>query len=457
MKCLQKYASVLKNLEQVESALEVKGTGVGLWGKRRREVEKEVRKRVPEFQVILGFCQQKVVSAPKTQASSPLRTALLQESAQRLLLLYHKYLPEVVAEARFDVGKVLASFDVSVVDDADEDSGIPEAAKKFHLIQRLHVFRTLKENDQFIWTGKTCTESLFFTFPYDELILSSASSRTYLYAILKSYVVTCIPALKDILLDLLSSLLSSCILFEENPTEPSLWFISLPCLLRALNATSPDNTNLTDEAESVVMFLDDCIQRCLKTPFRYIEEMRGSLASITSSSSNVDTCPSPLIMTVLEQLDAKTKADLLAPSDVLAISSFIRKLVFQLMGQAQSLIFLDFLVARVDRILSERRRWQSEHPAIAMAVKTEVKMIYAAIKPQQPVEVLAMSSSSLQGQLELIESSSSSEHLIIFVHCLCADQLFEANKRVTGDSLHIRSSIVFAFWISPFRLQTPNA
>ena len=158
VKCLQKYASVLKNLEQVESALEVKGTGVGLWGKRRREVEKEVRKRVPEFQVILGFCQQKVVSAPKAQASNPVRTALLQESAQRLLLLYHKYLPEVVAEARFDVGKVLSSFDVSVVDDADENSSIPGAAQKFHLIQRLHMFRTLKESDQFIWTGKTCIE-----------------------------------------------------------------------------------------------------------------------------------------------------------------------------------------------------------------------------------------------------------------------------------------------------------
>jgi len=113
---------------------------------------------VPEFQVILGFCQQKVASVPKAQASNPVRTALLQESAQRLLLLYHKYLPEVVAEARFDVGKVLASFDVSVVDDADEDSSIPEATKKLHLIQRLHVFRSLKESDQFTWTGKTRTE-----------------------------------------------------------------------------------------------------------------------------------------------------------------------------------------------------------------------------------------------------------------------------------------------------------
>ena len=159
-KCLQKYAAVLESLEQVEIALEVKDTGVGLWGRRRREVEKEVRKRVPEFQVILGFSQQKAQpskSLVPLQVPNFVRIALLRESAQRLLLLYHKYLPEVVAEARFDVGKVL---DASMIDDADEESGIPEAAKKFHLVQRLHVFRTLKESDQFIWTGKTCTEPL---------------------------------------------------------------------------------------------------------------------------------------------------------------------------------------------------------------------------------------------------------------------------------------------------------
>ncbi|KAF5363710.1 hypothetical protein D9756_001121 [Leucocoprinus leucothites] len=399
-KCLMKYAEVLEVFCELESALEVSDTEDGLWAKRRREVEKEIRRRVPEFQVILGFSQQKPVPTSQTAASDAqasisapnlVRFALLQESAQRLLFLYHKYLPEVVAEARFDVGKALVNFDAAVVDDEDEDDSTPQSAKKLHLVQRLHILRTLKESDQFVWTNKTAT------------------SRTYLYAILKSYTDARVPALKSTLLDLLSHLLSSTILFEETPTEPTLWLTSLPCLIRTPNATSPDNARLTDEAESVVTFLDDCIQRCLKTPFRYIEDMRNNLAPTTTSNLDAEVYPSPLIMTIQEQLDAKTKAGLLTPSDILAISSFIRKLVFRLLGQIQNPIFLNAVVTHVDRILSESRLWQSEYPVMTAAVRTEVKMMSAVINPMQVVKVPMVSTSGLEDHLNSIESLSSAQ------------------------------------------------
>jgi nucleolar pre-ribosomal-associated protein 1 len=188
---LIKYAEVLKALKIVEDALEVRGSGSGdeavevkeeeegLWAKRRREVEKEVRRRVPEFQVVLGFSQPKTgssvvkgttsttpdASAPSTAKTgktptNPVRNALLQESAQRLLLLYHMYLPEVVAEARFDVGKALTNFDgAAAVGDEENEAveDVPESAQRLQVVQRLHVLRTLKESDQFIWTNKTCT------------------------------------------------------------------------------------------------------------------------------------------------------------------------------------------------------------------------------------------------------------------------------------------------------------
>ncbi|KAJ3573727.1 hypothetical protein NP233_g2249 [Leucocoprinus birnbaumii] len=371
-KSLMKYASVLEVLREVESALETGDTEDGLWARRRREVEKEVRRRVPEFQVILGFSQQKTVPAGQAasqdasappQVPNPARTALLQEVAQRLLLLYHKHLPEVVAEARFDVGKALANFDLAVVDNA-EDSTLQDA-KRFQLVQRLHILRTLKESDQFIWTNKT------------------SASRTYLYAILKSYTATHVPALKATLLDLLSHSLSS--------------------------ATSPDNAKLTDEAESVVTFLDDCIQRCLKTPFRYIEEMRNSLPSTASPSANLDAAvfPSPLIMTIQEQFDAKIKAGLLTPSDILAISSFVRKLVFRLLGQVQNLVFLNIVAERIDQILCESRLWKQEYPAMTRAVRTEVEMMHAAIKPMQRLEVPVMADPGLDVYLEFIASLAS--------------------------------------------------
>ena len=87
------------------------------------------------------------------------KKALLRESAQRLTLLYHQHLPEVVAESRFDVGKALTNFAVS----SPRDSGVNEdregsedenVARKFELMGRLHVLRTLQVSDQFVWTNK---------------------------------------------------------------------------------------------------------------------------------------------------------------------------------------------------------------------------------------------------------------------------------------------------------------
>jgi nucleolar pre-ribosomal-associated protein 1 len=164
VKCLTKYAKVLEVIKGIEEVLEMGDTEEGLWGKRRLEVEREVRKRVPEFQVIVGFSQQKVQSAQQQLKFSPVRGALLQESAQRLLLLYYMHLPEVVAEARFDVGKALTSFIVPV-DEGDGDDG----AKKFNLVQQMHVIRMLKESNDFVWTNKSCTSPFDF-FEYGRLI-----------------------------------------------------------------------------------------------------------------------------------------------------------------------------------------------------------------------------------------------------------------------------------------------
>jgi nucleolar pre-ribosomal-associated protein 1 len=165
-----KYAKVLKIFRVVENTLEGRDTEEGLWAKRRKEIEKEVRRRVPEFQVVLGLSQQKspmqATSGQDVSSSmkvhNPVRDALLQESAQRLLLLYHKYLLEVVSEARFDVGKALINFNASTIDAKESEDGTPGTTKRLHLVQRLHVIRTLKESDRFVWTNKICTCFSFF-------------------------------------------------------------------------------------------------------------------------------------------------------------------------------------------------------------------------------------------------------------------------------------------------------
>lgn len=159
--------------------------------------------------------------------------------------------------------------------------------------------------------------------------------------------------------DLLIHLLSSSILFSHDPLELDLWLSALPLTRRGAHAVGPDGTLLTDESIGVLAFLDDCIQRCLKTPYRYLEDGHAfyneSMQLKTESFTQDDpsTFPSPLLMTVLDQLRAKCVASLLSSSDILAIATFIRKLVCALTTKMQDhLQHVCALGSKIEEILS---------------------------------------------------------------------------------------------------------
>ena len=150
-KCLLKYQLVMRAFQEVQSTLEEDDED-GLWARRRREVEREVRKRVPEFQVIIGFSQRtnEVSFTSVGQASPrPTQTSLLSEAAHRLLWLYHRLLPSVVAEARFDAGKLLQAIEDML---AQGISTGPTAG--LNMLRQLHVLRLLRESEHFSWSGK---------------------------------------------------------------------------------------------------------------------------------------------------------------------------------------------------------------------------------------------------------------------------------------------------------------
>lgn len=153
-RCLAKYGAAVEHFRKVAGALE-ENEEEGQWYKRCRELEREVRRRVPEFQVVVAFSQQKPRSAPHAQVNET-KVKLLAESAQRLLWLYHKCLPSLVAEARFDVGKLLQTFshDSSVEPGAGHEEDLPDAASRLYRVQKLHALRLLKNSNQFNWTGK---------------------------------------------------------------------------------------------------------------------------------------------------------------------------------------------------------------------------------------------------------------------------------------------------------------
>ncbi|KII96154.1 hypothetical protein PLICRDRAFT_151289 [Plicaturopsis crispa FD-325 SS-3] len=422
-KCLTKYGEVVRAFRHIANALEEDEID-GQWLRRLGEVEREVRKRIPDFQVVVAFSQQKSTEVPAPGVlSNATRTLLLSECAQRLLWLYHRYLPLLVGEARFDVGKLLtnlldastgaesedgneeeesdeedgqesdvdmereeedgASPDVDEMrvdgsDDASEESdGSDDGADEeqpidptFNLqtVRQLHILRLLKESDQFSWSSKM-----------------ASSSHSYLYVLLKAYNVAENSAIRSALTSLLRHVLSESILFQDDPDEVQIWLDSILTIPRVPGTESPDGAPLTDEGDSVVVFLDDCVQRCIKTPYRYLEDIQ-SLARTDASDTDSNTVrerrnvyPSPLLMTVVEQLNAKAASKLLTPSDVLALASFVRRLVFRLSTKQDGLQFVDAVAKKIDSSLHVDKLFP-EHPTVTNAIRREVFILYACLQ-----------------------------------------------------------------------------
>ncbi|RXW16240.1 hypothetical protein EST38_g9609 [Candolleomyces aberdarensis] len=429
----------------------------GLWARRQKEVVKEVRKRVPEFQVVLAFCTAHLKTSTTTATSAAvqqeesegeqIKKALMAECAMRLLWMYQKALPEVVEEARFDVGKVLVGFDVTLGlsggddesgqqgegDEADEeeDEDVAEEEKegedegegdyneaedqeddgknqsqsqprqevsaptRLHRITQLHILRFLRASPAFSFTAPSPN------FP----------GHTHLYSLLDGVVklggISTHPDQDDQengiyveLRRLVQHVLGKSVLFqwgkgfggtaedtlEDGGWEVVAWLASLPVGLRRVRKVkrlvdvsnhddgsdgsmdegdeskeknedktvtvypeSLDGTTLTDERLSVVAFLEDCILRCLKTPYKYIEELEklagaGDAAGEGRDVGSGGSLPSPLLITLVEQLEAKlisqggssgSSVVLLTPSDVLAIASYLRALLFSLVGMLE--------------------------------------------------------------------------------------------------------------------------
>ncbi|KAF7346277.1 hypothetical protein MSAN_01854900 [Mycena sanguinolenta] len=342
-KCLTKYGRVLQVFQSIESVLE-EDQGVGQWGKVRRDLEREIRHRVPEFQVVVAFASATQKEGPAKGV--PTKAALLAESAQRLLWMYHSYLPILVAETRFDVGKLVQNF--------VDFRGIElDPTGQLNTVRQLHVLRLLAESDQFVWSGKT-----------------ASSGKSHLHVLLNAFCACEHPALRKTLNGLLVHLLSESIIFQSSPEEPSLWLSALPSTRPSSSDPLPEGLSLVDEAATVISFLDDCIQRCLRTPYKYIEDMQAQHDAETQKSTP-DDLPSPLVMAVLEGLSAKMASKQTSPSHVFALATFLRRLVLRLSSMQRDLAFLKHIAAKVDETLGPDPLF-SQCPGISNAIRREM-------------------------------------------------------------------------------------
>jgi len=167
---LEKYDAVLQAFREAESALE-EDKESGQWKLRRKDIEREIRKRVPNFEVIIAFSQQKSTSLQwgadlSAEASERMfRSAMISESALRLMWAYHHFLPDVPSEARYDVGKLLLNDAVQRLS-SNTSSKIAKEVAGFDSLSVLHILRLLQHSDQFVWTSTLGKQRSFLELPF---------------------------------------------------------------------------------------------------------------------------------------------------------------------------------------------------------------------------------------------------------------------------------------------------
>lgn len=347
-KILTKFQVVRNTFMEVEGVLE-ENVETGQWWRRRQEFEKHVRQRIPDFQVIIALSQKyswQSQSGPASEESatgsqSKAQQTVLSEAALRLIQLYHRLLPEVVGDTRFDSGKLLSQV-WSPVSEAPDATGLD-------ILSQLHVLNILKESEQFSWTAKQGmrSESNYSDLTLTRLALAG-SSRSQMHRIMTLQVKNQNPHIRQAASSLAFTLLSRSVIFDHDPAEADVWLQSLPRSSRASGSKAPDGTPLLDESESVISFLDECISRCLKTPHHYLEVIldicygasppnvfEHSLAEQHYRSPHL--APSPLLATVLEQFVFKQNKQLMNSSDSLALITYLRSIFVGLIGKQPDL------------------------------------------------------------------------------------------------------------------------
>lgn len=119
---------------------------------------------------------------------------------------------------------------------------------------------------------------------------------------------------------------SAGLLFDGDDGELEAWLSALPS---AIGDANPDT------ALALVSLIEECLTRCSRNTYRYLEAARKAKGSATEGTEDDNSIPvSPLLTTFLEQVSIKFQKDLLPGADVrLAVLQFIVKLVALLCGR----------------------------------------------------------------------------------------------------------------------------
>jgi nucleolar pre-ribosomal-associated protein 1 len=262
-------------------------------------------------------------------------------------------------------------------------------------------------------------------------------------------------AIRSAATSLANDLLSRSVLFEHDPAEVAIWLNSLSVFARrASSARTPDGTPLNNEFKDVLAFLDDCILRCQKTPYRYLEESFAiTFGSAYSETRSPATAPSPLLATVIDQFSAKRKASKsqMSPSMVLALATYLRTVLVGLVGKQPDVNCTIRILRHVNRMLEACIETMASSSSINRALAREHRLIariLSILGAQEAVmiERATTSECDVERFLEAMESETVGEYYMGPYECNAI--LMTALQTPVGHGRTFPSSwIGFGLWI----------
>ncbi|KAJ3866171.1 ribosome 60S biogenesis N-terminal-domain-containing protein [Lentinula novae-zelandiae] len=329
---------------------------LGAWTRRLTEVTREVRARLPDIQFVLAFLK-RIEAAASPQAgslsvSSTIRTAnptaltLLSESAHRLVWLYHACFVSASSPStpeglgRFDVGGLMANLSIFSAEEPNKQEVIVVASELdgLQMMKDIHIIRTLRLSGEFGSRAFGKIGNLKLT-PFHLLLQTFARGSVSHDGRKVGHHV-----LLNEICGLLEQVLAQSLLFRHNEGMDSRYRGGAEEEVRVWLAALADTTGF-DEADTIVTFVDECVQRCTRTPERYLdalEEVRdANISNIPrwSEDTTPGVLPSPLLMTLLEQLGHRIHATSIqeqqqsfdsAKCSLRALLSFVKSLFIRL-------------------------------------------------------------------------------------------------------------------------------
>ncbi|KAI0840993.1 ribosome 60S biogenesis N-terminal-domain-containing protein [Hypoxylon sp. FL0890] len=247
---LQKLGRALEMHREASSSSE------SLWEEAARRLLDEFYQRIPDIKDVI-----------KCYVAMGQYDLLQRQAASRLLLLYYEVIPQFALRARFDVSPMLLSTikKVESSEDASEDVVMS-------VLELENLCAVAKYSPSMRWFART-----------------SELPHSPFTTLLRLFVERTTGLSNKSLGDILHWVASEHQLVEKRPNSPGLY--PLITALKSLKSIDP----------AIWTFLDNCAERCARTPVKYLELIEEKLekAKIIEGEDAI-TCP--LMMTIGEQI-----------------------------------------------------------------------------------------------------------------------------------------------------------